>query len=219
MFVVAGRVLVADGIDTDIQLLAGEMVGERGHDRSSALIVETHFVKLVSKAAFPISRIRHDFRKSYITRNRIESDLAIRSNHAGAELDRGDMAFAGRAQAHDESQRTFCQSSLVGMWHNRRIEQGGGLQGILARKQRADQYFPRAGERLGRVDVVLHFEKMLPQQILDVVMAGIELKMHAFQFLSDLFLAEFQRAAQNGGDAVHFGGDERTDEHAGAFRQ
>jgi hypothetical protein len=64
---------------------------------------------------------------------------SIRVDESGPEGDRRNMAFASRAEAEDETQRTGTDLRLIGMFDDGRIEQRGGLERIFMGEMSAQQ--------------------------------------------------------------------------------
>src|SRR5579863_8388017 len=72
----------------------------------------------------------------------LDADRGSGADRAGPELDAGQMPLADRAQAHDEPELPGAAAGLVGMRHDRRVEQRRALQRVLLSEIRADQALP-----------------------------------------------------------------------------
>lgn len=102
-FVIRGLVFVTNGAHALVQIITGEVVRERGHDGLGEGVVESHFAELMNEAGLAVAGVDDHFGNGDKTRGAVEMDVAIRRNESRAEFDGGDVAFAGGAQAHDES--------------------------------------------------------------------------------------------------------------------
>ena len=60
------------------------------------------------------------------------------------------MSFPGGAQAENKPQRAGRQTRLIGVRNDRRIEQGGGFQGVFGQEIGADQQSSLFGQLLIR---------------------------------------------------------------------
>ena len=125
------------------------------------------------------------------------------------------MALAGGPQAHDKPQPPSRRLALVGMRHDRRVEQSCGPQRVFAGEQRADEQLPRVRERAWGKNVALHSRVVLAQRHFDIKVPGAELAMHSPQLL----LAQDKGTVDDGGDAPCAGGNEGADDDPRAFRQ
>ena len=105
--------LMAHRADTDIQVVAGELIPQWLHHGMGVVVVESHLLEFMNEALFAITRVGHDFRQSDEAGNYIERDFTGRVDHPGAEFNRGNMAFARRSQAHHESQSALRHPALV----------------------------------------------------------------------------------------------------------
>src|ERR1700683_5516962 len=70
---------------------------------------------------------------------RVEADLVIAADRATPELDARHVAFPDGPQAHDEPDFSGSTTRLVRVRHDRRIEQGRGLECVLLGEIRPDQ--------------------------------------------------------------------------------
>ena len=98
------------------------------------------------------------------------------------------------------------------MGHNRRIEQGGGLQRVFAGEERPNQELTYARERALGKDVRMHFGKVRQQGHINIIVPRIKFGMNGRHLLLDLFLGEGQSAPNDGGDALEIIGNEGADD-------
>ena len=129
------------------------------------------------------------------------------------------MPLAGRSQAHDESERAFGNATLVGMGDDRRVEDGGGLQRVLAGEEGADEEFPLVGKRALGEDMATHLLVMALQQRLDVEVPRVEFLPDGAELFAHLPVGESKGASDDRRDAVGLLRNEGPDDDPGALRK
>ena len=81
---------------------------------------------------------------------RVDLDLVVGSDDAGAEDDRRNMPLARGAETHDEPHRAGGKFVLIVMGDDRRVEQRGRLDRVLRRQVGSDQQAAIAREVVRR---------------------------------------------------------------------
>ena len=104
------------------------------------------------------------------------------------------------------------------MGHHGRVEECGGFQRILTRKQRADQQLPNAGQWLFLRYVRAHLFVVREQDGFDFKMPRLEFHHNRLQMGFHFNLAQDLRARENTANDLRFSRDERTDDHPRTFR-
>ena len=124
------------------------------------------------------------------------------------------MPLAGGTQAHDKTQGTVWHPALIRVRHDGRVKNGCTFQGVFPGKQGSDKQlaFMREGP-LGE-HVMLDFFEVCLEQGLDIKMPVIEFLADTAQFAGDFLFRESQGTANDGGDTLSFGWNERADDHS-----
>jgi hypothetical protein len=127
----------------------------------------------------------------------VEAELAVGVEHAGAELDRGAVAFTDGSQAHHEAGRALGQVALVGMGHHRRVADGGAFDGELLCEIGAHE-LPAGRRELGRIfDAVGDELEVLLQDREEIGVAVGERGHHLGQRGSCLLVVELEHAVND----------------------
>ena len=106
------------------------------------------FLKLPPEDGFIVGCGRDVVRSRDVARGMIDGNFPLAIDDARPKRDRRDVAFARRAQAEDETQRTCGKSILVRMRNDGGIKERRRLQRIFVREVSADKKFAFLGERL-----------------------------------------------------------------------
>ena len=213
-----GPCLAPDAEHASIQIAPREVLPKRFHHGGGVPVIEAHLVQLDEERRFLVAGIGVDLRHGDEAGDGVQTDAAIGSDEAGAELDGRNVPFAGGAQAHDESQAAIGHAILDRMGNDGWIEECGGFQRVLSGKECADEELARAGEGTLREEVGNHPLVIRKQGRLDIEVPGVEFLEHGFQGACGVFLAEGEGATDDGGDAVDAGRDEGADDDTGALR-
>src|SRR5579859_3173897 len=107
---------------------------------TAKIILDTRLFKFVGKQSLGVSDIGHAFRLRHKGCGGREGDVSLRTGCAGAEADGGNVSLARGTQTQDETQRSWRQSTLIGMWHDGWIEQRRRLHRILVREVSTDEH-------------------------------------------------------------------------------
>ena len=92
----------------------------------------------------PVVRARRRGRGLRERTRRVDRHRTVRRDRAGAEPDRGAVAFADAAHAHDERRRSV--AALLRMEDHGRVAERGRLDGVLVGERGAEQEASRRGE-------------------------------------------------------------------------
>ncbi|MHC4974170.1 MAG: hypothetical protein ACYTG3_17765 [Planctomycetota bacterium] len=116
----------------------------------------------------------------------------------GAEHERGDMALAARAQAHQEPDRAVGQLGLVRVQHHRRIEERHRLEGVLQREVGPRQQAPVVTQPLVAADQARRAPIVLREDGIEIGVAIREPLPHLGQQPLHLLLRERPHHFQDG---------------------
>ena len=86
-----------------LQLPKCKAVVQERHDLLDESVRKAEFNQLTLKQPFIVLRVRLHIGRRHEPRRGVEHDFAIAVDDTGTERDRGNMAFARRAQAENES--------------------------------------------------------------------------------------------------------------------
>ncbi len=131
-----------------------EVLAERLHDlRWTSRSQIPSPCSLWRKTTFAVRRVRVQHRRGDEARGFVHRDRVIGVDDAGAKFDRGNVTFAGGAQAEDEAQFARRETGLVGVRDDRGIEERGGFERVFAGEERADVELAGFRERPAAEDV------------------------------------------------------------------
>ena len=174
-------------------------------------------------AAIGLYRTVTDRRRRMDAR-RLQPHLPIRVDDPGAEADRADMPLAGGPQTDDEAGLAGSQSALVGMQHNRGIEQRRRLEAVFVAEIGADQQATHLIRHCGRGrHAVADLHETIGKGRAKVSVPAAELAHQACEFGLDPDFAQRPHPAGDARDAVRVGSmrylrlgcrKERSNEHA-----
>ena len=150
-----------DAAHAFVQVAASKTLRQWCHDSDSVPVINAHFVQLDDEKFLMVAGIGNDLWSGDKTGDGIKGNAPIRRDAASAELDGGDVPLSSRTQAHDESQASCGNATLVRVWYDRGIEDSGGFQRVFAGEQRADEQLSFARERSLREHVMPHLLVML----------------------------------------------------------
>src|SRR6185437_17006836 len=84
----------------------------------------------------------------------LQIDAPARADHAGTELDTGQVPLADRAGAEYEPGLVSAEAALIGMGDHGRVAQRRALDRVFVGEVGAEQEAPGAGERGGARDAM-----------------------------------------------------------------
>ena len=111
---------------------------------SSSFVAEARLVEVAGRRAPAADQIGPRL---------VDRDARVGIEHAGAKLDRRQMALAHGTQAHDEAHRAARKAALIRRRHDRWVEQRSGLDRVLVREVGPDQQAALGRHRGGIGDV------------------------------------------------------------------
>ena len=142
----------------------------------------------------------------------------LRADRAGAEGDGGNVPFARGPQAQDETERALGQPGLVGVGHDGRIEQRGGLRRVFVREVSADERLPFGRRLPGLAQVTAHLREAVAEKLFNVLVPVRKLAQHLAQQLGDFLIRERHDAGDNPSRNVVGGGIKRAHQHPRTVR-
>ena len=163
-------------------------------------------------------RVRHVGGLEAVTGGRGDRDRAAGVQVARAKRDRRDVSLARRPQAQDESKRARRQIRLVGVRHDRGVEERRGFERVLVREVGAEKQAPFVGDGLVRAQPGPNLVEPSPQEIPDLHVPLPELHLDLRQQRPDFRLGKRHDLGTDRADAFPARGPERPREHPGAVR-
>jgi hypothetical protein len=208
-----------------LELGVREMVRQRLEYAIGELVPRAELTELGFEEALVVTARLRAVSAHEVRTRRLELELASSGDHARTELDRRQVSFADRTQAHHEASFAGAETALVGCEHDRRIEQRRGFHRVLAREIRADQQAALARERPGRIDQMGDEREVLLEQIVEAPMPVGEPSVHLREQRPHLRLRKSknalhqQRGARNAVRQELFTRGVRPGEHAARVGQ
>ena len=124
-----------------------EPLRERIDDGPGDVVARVELDELRAKRSLVVPGRRRPIARDEARPERIEGHRRVAVEDARPKLDRRDVSLADGAQAHDESRLVRAEAGLIGRGHERRIEEGGPLHGVLVREVGADEEAPLSRHR------------------------------------------------------------------------
>ena len=115
--------------------------------RGGPIVFKTHLLQLREKIVFRYVGFGLSSGSGDKAATVLDGDGVVRVDDAGAKFDRGDVSFASGAQAQDETKAPSAHAGLIGMRHDRGIEERGGFERVFAGEKRADEELAGLGKR------------------------------------------------------------------------
>jgi hypothetical protein len=128
-----------EGEQRGLQLVGGELVAEPREHARRQLVERAELDQLGAEQRLGEVARRRALAADQVRPDRIERQRAVRIEQPGTKLDRGQMAFAHRAQAEHDAQAAARHAALLGRRHDRRVEQRRGLDRVLVGEVGPDQ--------------------------------------------------------------------------------
>ncbi len=200
----------ADGVDGPAHFLRGETGRQAAEDRSGRFTELFHLLQLGLKKPPVVGRVQHDLGCAQERADRLQEDRIVTVDQGAAEDDRGDMPFAGGAKAEDHAGLSLLEVVLLGIDDDRRIEKGGGFNGVFHGETGTEQQLSFLGQG-GRLGDAGADPLVIPHQHgADVLMAVGKLLERLLELGLDKGFVQRQDAMDDRGDVALRSGAERT---------
>ena len=129
------------------------------------------------------------------------------------------MPLAGRAKAHNEPQGPVRHAGLVGMGNNRRIEERGRFEGVLAGKKRAYEQLPGGRDGFLRKDMGFHPLEVGHQFFFEMRVPFVKGVADLFEFPIHFVFGQRQGTPDYGRNVRRVSGDKRANNHPRDIRK
>ncbi len=176
--------------DGMFELLRSERVAQPVQHEVGSPVVDADVLELAPKQGLVVLLVGNDVDGPGEPSARVDVDLVIGGDDAGAEDDRRHVPLAGGPETHDEPHRAGGKVALAVMRDDRRVEQRRRLDRILGGQVGPDQQpailrevVRAADHRHGRAAILIEHGG-------DVAVAGTELPKHLVQQSVKLFIAQ-----------------------------